>query len=92
MRLYVAILGVCLTLGGLALSATPASAYTCSELWWLRNQIFHANGYCFKSRRGINTFGNAGCLYDDAGSMPMSQTDRNAIANVQRQERLQGCR
>ena len=92
MRLSVAILGVGLVLGGMAFSATPAAAYTCGELWWLRNQIYHANGYCFKTRNAINTFGNAGCLYDNANSMPMSTTDRNAVAQIQQQERWQGCR
>jgi len=45
-----------------------------------------------KSRNAINTFGNSGCLYDDANSMPMSTTDRNAVAQIKQQERYQGCR
>ena len=38
----------------------PARAETCDDLWYARNEIYKAQGYCFRTRRGIAAFGN--CL------------------------------
>lgn len=69
----------------------PAVAATCGELWYARNAVYKQAGYCFKTARAIRAFGNAGCIYDYEGAIPLSQQQRAYIANIVRQERYQGC-
>jgi len=75
---------------GLAMS-TPANAGVCSDLWVQRNAIYKANGYCFKTRKAINYFGNAGCLYDNAATIPMSRADNARILAIKKREKQLGC-
>ena len=75
---------------GLVLAA-PAYAGVCSDLWVQRNAIYKANGYCFKTRKAINYFGNAGCLYDNAGTMPMSGADKSRVLAIKKREKQLGC-
>lgn len=76
----------------LALSAAPAFArFPCDELWGERNAIYKDAGYCFKTARGIKAFGNAGCRYDDMADVPLSARQRADVADIQRQERENGC-
>ena len=49
------------------------------DLWVERNGIYKAYGYCFKTRKAINHFGNAGCLYDNAAALPMSVPDQRRV-------------
>jgi hypothetical protein len=64
---------------------------SCESLWIARNSIYKARGYCFKTTRAINYFGNAGCIYDNEDAVPLTQADRAAIAGIQAQERALGC-
>lgn len=70
---------------------SPATSQSCGDLWYQRNAIFKAAGYCFRTTRGINTFGNAGCQYDDEADIPLSARQRDNVAKIQQQERYQGC-
>ena len=56
-----------------------------------RNEIYKAQGYCFRTQRAIAAFGNAGCQYDDVEDLPLSARDHRAIAAIVRQERALGC-
>ena len=80
---------------GLALplfsAATPAAAQSCEDLWYQRNEIYKAQGYCFRTQRGISAFGNAGCQYDNIEDVPLSANDRRAVADILRQERNLRC-
>lgn len=81
-----------LSLAALALaSVTPAAAASCGDLWYARNAVYKEAGYCFKTVRAIRTFGNAGCMYDYEGAVPLSPQQRAYVANIVRQERYQGC-
>lgn len=63
---------------------------SCDELWHKRNSIFKAAGYCFKSKRAISQFGNAGCHFDDPDLVPLEAADRkrvNAITAIERAKR-----
>lgn len=75
----------------LASLSAPAAAQDCAGLWSARNEIYKAQGYCFRTERAIRAFGNAGCQYDDINDVPLSANDRRVIANILRQERMQGC-
>jgi YARHG domain len=68
-----------------------AQADTCDSLWVARNSIYKAKGYCFKTPRAINYFGNAGCRFDDEGAVPLTSADQAAIASIQARERALGC-
>jgi hypothetical protein len=68
-----------------------AYAQTCQALWVERNAYYKEAGYCFKTARAIRYFGNAGCRYDDEGSVPLSQGVRNRIAEITSIERSLGC-
>ena len=75
---------------GLAM-ATPARAGVCLDLWVERNSIYKAYGYCFKTRKAINYFGNAGCIYDNAADVPMSRSDKRRVLSLKRREKQLGC-
>lgn len=64
---------------------------SCGELWYARNEIYKAGGYCFRTQRGIRAFGNAGCQYDDVNDVPLSANQRREVAEIQRWERIKGC-
>jgi len=64
---------------------------SCDQLWFARNSIFKTAGYCFKTPRAISVFGNAGCLYDNEGDVPLSQKDRNLIEAIHSAERYRQC-
>jgi Domain of unknown function (DUF4424)/YARHG domain len=63
----------------------------CEGLWNQRNTIFKAAGYCFKTQRAIRKFGNAGCQYDDLTSVPLSETQQQAIADITKFEGARRC-
>lgn len=72
--------------------APVASGSTpCADLWYERNVIFKAAGYCFRSPRGIQTFGNAGCQFDDEADVPLSARQREQVAGIRLTEQRLGC-
>jgi hypothetical protein len=77
---------------GFAASVAPARAGDpCEDLWVERNSIYKAYGYCFKTQRAINYFGNSGCIYDSEGAIPMSGADRATVLDIKHREKAQGC-
>jgi hypothetical protein len=79
-----------LAAGALA-SASAAQAQSCQSLWVERNSYFKEAGYCFKTSRAIAYFGNAGCQYDNEGSLPLSRAIRSRVAEISRMERNLRC-
>ena len=73
-------------------SYSSAQADACSDLWFSRNQVYKAAGYCFKTGRAIAAFGNAGCQYDEIRDVPLSDRDRVAVGRYVREEAVLGCR
>jgi hypothetical protein len=66
----------------------PVAAASCAELWYAGNAIYKEAGYCFRTARSIQAFGNAGCSYDDVADVPLSARQRAIVADLQREERL----
>jgi hypothetical protein len=64
----------------------------CEQLWILRNSIFKDAGYCFKTPRAINWFGNAGCRHDSLAGLPLNDFKRHNIGVLQAAERRRGCK
>jgi hypothetical protein len=90
--LFSAFLAVSMTFSGLVVSAANAQEGGCYRLWVARNAIYKDNGFCFKTERAISYFGNAGCMYNSEGDIPMSRYDRARLARIQAEEREMGCR
>jgi len=64
---------------------------SCQILWEVRNTIYKENGYCFHTQKAIEAFGNAGCLYDDAGAVPLNAAERANVAAIKKAEAKKGC-
>jgi hypothetical protein len=81
-----------LTLALVAPLIIPAAyAQSCQQLWVERNSYYKARGYCFKTQRAIAYFGNGGCIYQDEDRVPLTQGERNRIAEIKRLEQAHGC-
>jgi uncharacterized caspase-like protein len=66
---------------------------SCDGLWRRRNAIWHKNGYCFTSTKGVQAFGNVGCSRDMAGAQSvMSPQDRASVESLTAREKAKGCR
>ena len=85
--LCLAVIALPLVLG----ASAPARAESCYDLWYARNLIYAENGYCFKTARAINYFGNGGCAYHSEGAVPLSRSERSLIRGIRASERRQGC-
>ncbi len=85
----VAVLAAAISVG--SLTTAQAQGDTCDSLWVARNAIYKAKGYCFKTPRAINYFGNAGCRFDDEAAVPLTPSDQAAISSIQARERALGC-
>ena len=84
--------GCCRTAGAVPeISASPSASSSCEALWYERNATFKAAGYCFRTSRGIRSFGNEGCQYDDEADVPLSARQREQVAQIRATERRLGC-
>jgi hypothetical protein len=63
----------------------------CQQLWLVRNSFFKSHGYCFKTAQAIAYFGNAGCVYQDPGDVPLSRLERDQIKQLVLRERAISC-
>ena len=73
----------------LGLSVQTAFADSCYDLWYERNEIYDANGFCFKSSLGKRPFDNSDCYTDDP---QLSRAEQRRVAQIQREERRLGCK
>jgi hypothetical protein len=92
-RLAAVALGLAAGLGTIASSAgaMPVDAMSCKQLWVKRNAIYKANGYCFKTAKAINYFGNAGCSIDDMSAVPLSKKEMQRVLTFKHWEEVNGC-
>jgi hypothetical protein len=72
-------------------AASEASAQSCSQLWYQRNSIYKAAGYCSRTPRAIRAFGNANCSYDSEYDVPLSARQRRQVEDIKAAERELGC-
>jgi hypothetical protein len=64
---------------------------SCQILWEVRNTIYKENGYCFKTKKAKNYFGNAGCIYQDMGAVPLNAYERANVGAIVKVEKQKGC-
>jgi hypothetical protein len=80
-----------------AFASLPARAgeeprdMSCQRLWEDRNYIFKDAGYCFKTSRAINFFGNAGCTVDKESNLRLTVKQRSYLRVLKQWERRKGC-
>ena len=77
-------------LGG-GLAQAQYRGMSCGDLYYNRNLIYKNAGFCFRTARAIQTFGNAGCSFDNINEVPLSRADRAAVAAIVAEENYQGC-
>lgn len=76
---------------GVSVHAQGYDDYSCFQLWRERNSIYKGAGYCFRTERARQYFGNAGCQSYDAGALPLAPGERARIGAIVRMERIKGC-
>ena len=69
-------------------AAGPSQAASCWDLWYERNAIYAANGYCFSTSLARRTFGNAGCWTKNPN---LARWERARVANIRAEERRRAC-
>ena len=84
-------IGAALLTMATGLAAAPAYAESCQQLWVERNQMYKNHGYCFKTQRAIDHFGNGGCHIHNDGDVPFTRAERTRIEHIQQEERQQHC-
>ncbi len=92
-RLAAVALGLAAGAGAIALPAyaMPVDALSCQQLWVKRNQIYKMNGYCFKTARARNYFGNGGCYVQDMSDVPLSKSELDQVLTYKHWETVNGC-
>ena len=75
-----------LTIVVLGVTSAQSYAATCQQLWVERNSIYKS-----AAPRAIARFGNAGCVHDSEGDVPLSAAQRRLIGSIVAEERAQGC-
>jgi len=72
-------------------SPGDAEKLGCEQLYTVRNGIYASRGYCFKTGRGQEEFGNEGCTYTDQDQVPLNDYERANVRLIQAIEKRRGC-
>jgi len=89
MRLMSAILAGFLAVATLGAAPPAAMAQDCQSLWVERNTYYKQAGYCFRTARAIQYFGNDGCYLNSEPNFPYNIRQR--IQQLLQAERAYGC-
>ncbi len=71
------------------LNLTPASAASCYDLWYERNQIYDDAGMCFKSALAQETFDNSDCYTEKP---KLTRAERSRIFEIKAVEEAKRCK
>ena len=61
------------------LKRSDVNKLSCHKLWLARNEIYHRNGYCFKSEKGIRYFNNSNCTKTVVKLSSLEQRNKRTI-------------
>jgi len=64
---------------------------SCQALWEVRNAIYFQNGYCFRTDRAIDFFGNEGCYVTNQSRVRLNEFERENVARISALEKQKGC-
>jgi hypothetical protein len=73
------------------LGADAARAQDCQSLWVERNSYYKNAGYCFRTQRAIQYFGNGGCYVTDERQLQFPPGVWARILQIRQIERAMGC-
>jgi hypothetical protein len=73
------------------ISEHDAEKLGCDQLWTVRNGIYHSRGYCFKTARGKEEFGNENCRFEDEAEVPLNDYERANVKLIRTIEKRRGC-
>lgn len=65
--------------------------FSCQVLWDLRNSIFKENGYCFKTQRAKDYFGNKGCWVTQQSKVKLNSFEKYNVNQIVAVEAEMGC-
>lgn len=65
--------------------------FSCQLLWDLRNTIYKENGYCFKTKKAINYFGNEGCWVTNQSKVKLNAIEKYNVGQIVAVEAELGC-
>lgn len=77
--------------GDRKIEESDAEQLGCEQLWTVRNGIYAARGYCFKTDRGKEEFGTEGCQYEDEAEVPLNDYERANVLLIRNIEKRRGC-
>jgi hypothetical protein len=84
-----ALVATILMLGGTGEATAQEARYmSCDELWYARNAIYAEAGHCFKTERGIATFGRR--CFPPYGRL--ARYEQRRVEEIQYWEARKGCR
>lgn len=66
-----------------------AMAASCFDMWYARNAIYDANGYCFKSGLALKYFDNGDCW---TTKPKFSKKEWAVIVAIKNEEEARGCK
>jgi hypothetical protein len=70
-------------------SAAMAANPSCYDLWYARNAIFDAKGYCFKTDLGQQVFDNSDCW---TNSPKLTKKELAFIEAIKAEEKARHCK
>ncbi len=73
----------------LASMTAPATAQSCYDLWYQRNEIFAENGFCFSTDLAQRTFSQYSCWTKNPA---LTNGERRAIEQIKAEEKRRGCK
>ena len=72
------------------IAATSVQAEdVCNDLWFARNSVLDAAGYCFGSPLGTSLYDNTGCTTSNPA---LSAEDRQKVSIIEQREKELGCK
>ena len=78
-----------LAAGSLVMLPSMAMAASCYDLWYARNAIYDAEGYCFQTDLGMETFDNDDCYTTHPH---LTKKEQKVVAQIQAQEKAKHCK
>ena len=83
--------GAAAVVAAATLGSPPARAQDCQALWVERNSYYKNAGYCFRTQRAIQYFGNGGCYIYDERQLQFRPGVWARIQQIRQIERAMGC-
>ena len=63
----------------------------CDFLYMMRNDIFASHGYCFKTAKAIQSFGNDNCRTSNFDELGLNRVEKANVETIVLAEQNKGC-